>query len=182
MPKTHLDTLLPLLPQFFSYNESRNLTWESVVRSQEDATRMAKVLLIGNILQLLNTAGASVSPPLPIETFGTSLESARFLNRWDSPAMGLQLERFSSKPEFNTMETNNDLEIRSNEFMESSIMHTEYAMPDLVSESPVSLSIDQAPNSFISPDEFSNPPTTFEGLEDLMDDEASNCYWKQVLE
>lgn len=179
MPKTHLNTLLPLLPQFFSCNDPRNITWESVVRSQEDTARLVKVLLLGNILQLLNPAGASVSPPLPIETSGASLESAQFLSKWDSPETRLQLERFSSKTEFNTMETNNDLEIRSNEFMEPSIMYTDYAVPDLVSESP---SIDQETNRFISPDEFSNLPTTFDALEDLMDDEASNCYWKQVLE
>lgn len=182
MPKTHLDTLLPFLPQFISCNESRNLTWESVMRSQEDTTSLAKVLLLGNILQLFNTAGASVSPPLPIETFGASLESAQFLSRWDSPATRLQLERVTSKTEFNTMETNNDLEIRSNKLMEPSIMYADYAVPDLVSESPGSLSIDQEPNRFISPDEFSIPPTTFDALEYLMDDEANNCYWKQVLE
>lgn len=202
MPRTHLDTLLPVLPQLLSCNSSRNLTWEGVVRSQEDAARLARVLLVGKILQLLN-AGTSVSPPLPMETFSPSLGSARVTNRllWDSLMTGLQLERVTPKPEFNTLtcqpsfkdalqpvfqnpiDTNNVIDINSNEFGESSNMYTDYEVPDLVSEPPVRLSTEQEPQNFITPAEISNPPTTSDALEDiLMDDEASSYYWKQVLE
>ncbi|KAG6400708.1 hypothetical protein SASPL_137550 [Salvia splendens] len=199
MPRTHLDTLLPVLPQLLSCNSH---TWESVVRSQENAARLTKILLVGNILQLLNS-GTTVSPHLPMETISPSLGSARVMSRtpWDSLMMGLQSERFIPKAESdtltcqqslknalqpvfqNTMETDNMMDIDSTKFGESSNMYTDFEVPDLVSASPVCLSTDQEPNNFISPDEFSNPPTTSNTMEDiLMDDEANNYYWKQVLE
>lgn len=200
MQRTHLDTLLPVLPQLLGCNSSKHLTWEGVVRSQEDAARLARVLLVGNILQLLN-AGTPVLPSLPMEAFSPSLEQARVTNRppWDSLMTGMQLERFAPKPEIgtltcqpsfkdapvfqNTMETYNVMETNSNGFGESSNMHTDYEVPDLVSASPVCLSTDQGPNNFNMPADFSSPPTTSDALEDiLMDDEASNYYWKQVLE
>ncbi|KAL1539858.1 transcription factor MYB41-like [Salvia divinorum] len=202
MPRTHLDTLLPVLPQLLSCNSSRTHTWESVVRSQENAARLAKLLLVGNILQLLKS-GTTVSPHLPMETISPSLGSALVMSRtpWDSLMMGLQSERFTPKAEFdtltcqpsfkdalrpafqNTMETDNMMDINSNKFWESSNMYTDFEVPDLVSASPVCLSTDQEPNNFTSPDEFSNPPTTSNAMEDiLMDDEASNYYWKQVLD
>ncbi|KAG6402905.1 hypothetical protein SASPL_135119 [Salvia splendens] len=201
MPRTHLDTLLPVLPQLLSCNSSRTHTWESVVRSQENAARLAKILLVGNILQLLNS-GTTVSPHIPMETISPSLGSARVMSRtpWDSLMMGLQSERFTPKAESdtltcqqsfkdalqpvfqNTTETDNMMDINSNKFGESSNMYTDFDIPDLVSASPVCLSKDQEPNNFISPDEFSNPPTTNTMEDILMDDEASNYYWKQVLE
>ncbi|KAH6766628.1 hypothetical protein C2S52_017611 [Perilla frutescens var. hirtella] len=180
MPTTHLNTFLPGLPQFLSCNSSGNHAWENVVRSQVDAARLAKILLIGNILQLLN---AGTSPSLPMETF--------------SPMRGSQLEGFTPyntlacQPGFldvprpmlqNTMETSSGMEINSSELGESSMIYTDYAVPDLVSASPERLSTDREPNNFLRPTYFSNPPTTFDGLGDLMDDEASNYFWKQVLD
>lgn len=177
MPRTHFNTFLPGLHQLLSCNDARNLTWENVVRSQADAARLAKALFIGNILQVLSTGP---SPALPMGTFSPSLESAQVMNRspWDSSMMGLQSGlKDVPRPVFQ-----NTMEINSSELGESSLMYTDYAVPDLVSASPECFSRDQEPNSFITPTEFPNPPTSSDALGDLMDDEARNYYWKQLLE
>lgn len=210
MPRTHPSSFLPVIPQFLGCNSSRNPTWENVVRFQTDAARLAKILLIGNIIQLFNTG---TSPPLPMEAFNPSSESAQVTSRspCNSPMMGLQLEGlrntpisdYTPKPEYNTLtcqpgfnsvpqpvfqnaiESNIFMEGNSSKFGASSTVYTDYTVPDLVSATPERLSIDQTQNNIISPTDFSNPSstsTTFEALGDLMDDEANNYYWKQILE
>ncbi|KAL8538388.1 hypothetical protein ACS0TY_000400 [Phlomoides rotata] len=194
-PVSHLPRMQisSFLPQFLGCGSSKNPTWENVVRYQTDAAHLTKILLIGNILQLLNNGQ---SPRLPMEAFTRSLEC--------SP-MGLQLEGFDPKPEYNTltcyetgpnsiphqpgfqneMETDSLMEVNRNEFGELSTIYTDYTVPDLVSASPERLSTDQTKNNVMSTTDFpqhSSTSMTFNDLGDLMDDEASNYYWKQIID
>lgn len=154
-------------------------------------------------MQLLNTG---TCPPLPMEAVNPDSESAQVTSSrpCDSPLMGLQLEGLHNtpKPDYNTLtfqpgfnnvpqhifqnatETNNFADGNSTEFGASSSLYSDYTVPDLVSASPERLSTNQTQNN-IFPTDLSNPSstsTTYEALGDLMDDEASNYYWKQILE
>lgn len=182
-PVSHLPTMQisSFLPQFLGCTSSTDPTWENVVRVQTDAARLTKILLIGNILQLLNNGQ---SPRLPIESFPRTLEGYDPKPEYNTlTCYDTGLNAVPHQPVFqDKMETDSLMEVNNNEFGELSTVYADYTVPDLVSASPERLSTKPTENNIISTGDFSEHSMAFDDLGDLMDDEASNYYWKQMIE
>lgn len=167
LPRTQISSFLP---QFLGCN--KNPTWENVARIQTDAARLTKILLIGNILQLLNNGP---SPRLPMEAFTRGFDARPEYNTYETGINAVPHQPVIQ----NEMEAGSFMEVNCSGFGELS---TVYAVPDLVSASPDRLTTDQTQNNIISTTDFTQHSMTFDDLGDLMDDEASNYYWKQIIE
>eukprot|EP00257_Ricinus_communis_P025852 XP_025013266.1 transcription factor MYB53 isoform X2 [Ricinus communis] len=186
---------------------SNNITWDiNGLRSlQTDPTQLAKLQLLNNILQVLSNSG-----PLPnmetaaaINLLGSSIRDHQL---YEYPTLNSQLEGLllSSTsqahflPNFPNLETIfqppllSDIKASTNSNngqMDSSLycIPTSNPLPPLVSASPedhCQTLMNQAETK-INPDDISNPSstsTTFEAWGDLMDDEASDTYWKDLIE
>ncbi|KAL2556452.1 myb domain protein 9 [Forsythia ovata] len=170
------------------------------------ATELAKMLYLGNILQFLNTTSTSIDQlhhqyPSPL-ILDPQLEALLHSNSAGiSPYPPAQTSTF---PNLNVTQTIlcpelEETSIKSNTLTQNinsssqygaSAMCNNYSITELVSASSpkpfvVNTEDQTTKSNIISPkDQFSNSSTstTFDALGDLMDDEASKYYWKQIIE
>ncbi|CAA2968051.1 transcription factor MYB41-like [Olea europaea subsp. europaea] len=165
------------------------------------AIEFAKMLYLGNILQFLNTSNSTHFEQYPAPLIlDSQLEALLYSN--STPYTSASTSTF---PNLNVSQTIfhpevEELSIKSNrtftqqisdnsEYGTSSLCNN-YSIPELVpASSPESFTVNTeyqtTKGNIISPkDQFSNSSTstTFDVLGDLMDDEASKYFWKQVTD
>ncbi|KAK9271589.1 hypothetical protein L1049_001951 [Liquidambar formosana] len=207
-PRTDLNLLanLPQLLAAANYGNLMNPWVDSALRLQSDATQLAKVQLLHNLLQVLNTSTSPTPNMEAMNLFGTAplrehqlYEFLRLNSQFEGLANGqvnfplegnqilsnlLNLEVPSDyqhtaiSKEFTRHNDNNQL--GTNSYV---IPTANPPIPPLVSASPECSAVNQMENK-INPNDMSNPSstsTTFEAWGELMDDEGSDSYWKDII-
>lgn len=214
-PRTDLNIFsnLPQLLAAASFTGLRN-PWDDVLRLQSDATQLAKIQMLHNIIQVLSTAPTN-SNMEAINHFGPSSIPDQHLYEYMqmnpkheellngsigfSPQM-ITTELQSNFPNFEAPQlpqsgesqpinglatyTRNNSDCSDRLGTSYSIPPADHALPNLVSASPECSIVSKIENN-INPNDISNPSstsTTFDPLGDLLDDEASESYWKELIE
>ncbi|XVE57412.1 hypothetical protein DITRI_Ditri04bG0088900 [Diplodiscus trichospermus] len=201
-PRTDLDHLLNL-SQLLCAAQLGNLMnpWDTAFKLQADATQLAKAQLLQNLMQLINTnklanvesAGFLIGSqnPYTLDGFlnGTSTLSAKQLaptpqnipNNPDAiPQSSSDYQAVNPWAYFQGGYNNiENLEMNNQDLSINSFEQTENALPELVPGSPDTSPINQMENKTdTAPDS-----TIYEAWEKLlMEDEADESYWKEILE
>ncbi|CBI33861.3 unnamed protein product, partial [Vitis vinifera] len=173
-PRADLNSLVNLSQLLATANFS-NLTspLEDALRLQTDATRLTKIQLLQNILQIINTGstlsrnieGASHQWSL---TPGSHNDYQAISNSWACIDGGFGSEVHN----FNNNCSSSSYDIRA-----------EQPLPALVSVSPECSSVNQTESKMNLPciSTHSSTSNIFEAWGELMDDETSVSYWKDIL-
>ncbi|KAE8055649.1 hypothetical protein FH972_012476 [Carpinus fangiana] len=137
--------------------------WGNGLGLQPDPSHLARIQLLQNLLQVVNTSTAILSNPFE-----------GFINGWEYMNPGLLIPQAPSNPQeianswANTAEVNN-IDVKNSSLSENPAENP--SMPALVSAPPLSTD---------HPNQFST--SIFEDWEKLMVDETSDSYWKDMLE
>ncbi|KAJ9707211.1 hypothetical protein PVL29_002281 [Vitis rotundifolia] len=207
-PRADLNSLVNL-SQLLSTANFSNLTspLEDALRLQTDATRLTKIQLLQNILQIINTGstlsrnieGASHQwsrnlTPTPLEGFvnGTStlyteypiLAPVEFPNPGVTPGSHNDYQAISNSWACIDGGFGSEVHNFNNNCSSSSYdIRAEQPLPALVSVSPECSSVNQTESKMnlpcISP--HSSTSNIFEAWGELMDDETGVSYWKDIL-
>ncbi|XVF11070.1 hypothetical protein REPUB_Repub07fG0237800 [Reevesia pubescens] len=193
-PRTDLDHLLNL-SQLLGAAQLGNLMnpWDTALKVQADATQLAKAQLLQNLMQIMNTnklanvegtaSGFLGSQnPYPFEGLlngTTSSQSAQELTptpqNFRNNAGANAIPQTSSDlenpwPYFQGGFNNESSLDMNNQSLSNSFEQTENPLPELVSGSPETSPINQ----------MENKTEVWEKL--IMEDEADDSYWKEILE
>ncbi|KAF3960871.1 hypothetical protein ACB098_12G093900 [Castanea mollissima] len=209
-PRTDLN-ILSNLPQLLAAANFANLTnpWDNVLRLQSDATQLAKIQVLNNIIQVLSASPSNieainhlVSSSIPEHQLYEYLQMNSKLEGLVNGSAGFPTQSLTQMqvnlPNFeipqlaqpSDTQPINGLKICNGNNSDCHQLGTSYfippsnALPNLVSPSPECSIVSQIENK-INPNDISNPSstsTTFEPLGDMMDDEASDSYWKEFIE
>ncbi|KAL4602083.1 hypothetical protein ACB092_10G026800 [Castanea dentata] len=208
-PRTDLNHLMNL-SQLLGAASFGNLLspWNSALALQADASQLAKIQLLQNMLQVINTStllnmdnvgllqNQNLNPfeglvngtstlfhkePLLI---GQEYQNQGVIPQAPSNSQGIFNSPSGFEGQFNMEDflgSNNSTSSLSSSACEN---QTENPMPALVSGSPGTYTVNQVesktdPNQFLTQ---SSTSTTFEVWEKLKDDETSDFYWKDLLE
>ncbi|KAG6714616.1 hypothetical protein I3843_05G193600 [Carya illinoinensis] len=221
-PRTDLN-LLSNLPQLLAAANLSNLAnpWvDNVLRLQSDATQLAKIQVLNNIIQVLSSASApnmeainhfrSSSIPDQNQLYEYLQMNAKLEGLLVNGSIGFpthdqmqskltnyeanfQLPQLSGDQAQNIINglkmytaSSNSTECVDQVANSSYSIPPSNVLPNLVSASPECSSIvSQIENQINSNDIISNPSsisTTFEPLGDIMENEASDSYWKDFIE
>jgi myb proto-oncogene protein len=137
--------------------------WGNGLGLQPDPSHLARIQLLQNLLQVVNTSTAILSNPFE-----------GFINGWEYMNPGLLIPQAPSNSQeianswANTAEVNN-IGVKNSSLSESPAENP--SMPALVSAPPLSTD---------HPNQFST--SIFEDWGKPMDDETSDSYWKDMLE
>lgn len=199
-PRSDLNILAHLPQLLAAANLSTSLMsnpWDNTLRLQSDATQLAKLHLLHNLLQILATSpsalppnmeAANLFPPLPSfpdqQAYHCS-SSEPHLNGLTGQAQSAPCFVPPQEPEpgfkYQAME---DLKVCGGNIYEGDHELGSFYIPALASASPEpgnQLEKKTGPVHDIS----SNPSstsTTFEAWGELMDDEATESYWRDLIE
>lgn len=205
-PRTDLNILANLPQLLAAANLSTSLVnnpWDNALRLQSDATQLAKLHLLHNLLQVLGTSPTALPPNMEAgNLFGTP--SFMDHQAYEYPTSNPQLngllglhptdpaQTLSSIPsfvppqepgfEYQAMEKSKVCAGNNNDGDELGSL---YAIPALVSASPEPSTVNQKEKKIEPAHDISNPSstsTTFEAWGELMDDEASDSYWRDLIE
>lgn len=211
-PRTDLN-ILSNLPQLLAAANFANLTnpWDNVLRLQSDATQLAKIQVLNNIIQVLSASPSNieainhlVSSSIPEHQLYEYLQMNSKLEGLVTGSVGFptqsltqmqvnlpnfeipQLAQPTASQPINGLKNCNDNNSDCHQLGTSYFIPPppSNALPNLVSPSPECSMVSQIENK-INPNDISNPSstsTTFEPLGDMMDDEASDSYWKDFIE
>ncbi|KAK7842577.1 transcription factor MYB53 [Quercus suber] len=211
-PRTDLN-ILSNLPQLLAAANFANLTnpWDNVLRLQSDATQLAKIQVLNNIIQVLSASPSNieainhlVSSSIPEHQLYEYLQMNSKLEGLVNGSVGFPTQSLTqmqvNPPNFeipqlaqpSASQPINGLKNCNGNNSDCHQLGTSYfippppsnALPNLVSPSPECSIVSQIENK-INPNDISNPSstsTTFEPLGDMMDDEASDSYWKDFIE
>ncbi|XP_034674156.1 transcription factor MYB41-like isoform X2 [Vitis riparia] len=207
-PRADLNSLVNL-SQLLSTANFSNLTspLEDALRLQTDATRLTKIQLLQNILQIINTGstlsrnieGASHQwsrnlTPTPLEGFvnGTStlytedpiLAPVEFPNPGVTPGSHNDYQAISNSWACIGGGFGSEVHNFNNNCSSSSYdIQAEQPLPALVSVSPECSSVNQTESKMNLPciSTHSSTSNIFEAWGELMDDETSVSYWKDIL-
>lgn len=205
-PRTDLNILANLPQLLAAANLSTSLVnnpWDNALRLQSDATQLAKLHLLHNLLQVLGTSPTALPPNMEAgNLFGTP--SFMDHQAYEYPTSNPQLngllglhptdpaQTLSSIPsfvppqepgfEYQAMENSKVCAGNNNDGDELGSL---YAIPALVSASPEPSTVNQKEKKIEPAHDISNPSstsTTFEAWGELMDDEASDSYWRDLID
>lgn len=192
-PRTDHLNILASLPQLLAaanFNNMNNLfDVNAINRLQLDAATLAKLHLLHNMLQILGTPAINAMDFLSGPTFRDHQLSHLQPNTGDYQPSNLIEASQNTHPlkdlKFSSY-INNDrfassLFVANNNIPSSSIPQ----LPALIPASPEHRPAVVENNKINNPNEISNPSstsTTFEAWGDLMDDEASDSYWRDIIE
>jgi len=207
-PRTDHLNILSNLPQLLAAANFANLTinpWDNVLRLQSDAAQLAKIQVLHNIIQVLNTTTPTSNIEAIFNHFGSSssipdnyLEGLVNGGSIGFPSqIPAQIQSNDHLPNFEAppLQQHGDV-VNGNNSDNYGQLGTSYsniipplnALPKLVSASPDDqcCSIISQIENKNSLNDLSNPSstsTTFElPLGDIMDDEASDSYWNDFIE
>ncbi|XP_062147391.1 transcription factor MYB41 [Alnus glutinosa] len=208
-PRTDHLNILSNLPQLLAAANFANLTinpWDNVLRLQSDAAQLAKIQVLHNIIQVLNTTTPTSNIEAIFNHFGSSSSSIpdNYLEGLvNGGSIGFpsqipaQIQSNDHLPNFEAppLQQHGDV-VNGNNSDNYGQLGTSYsniipplnALPKLVSASPDDqcCSIISQIENKNSLNDLSNPSstsTTFElPLGDIMDDEASDSYWNDFIE
>ncbi|KAJ0079572.1 hypothetical protein Patl1_23732 [Pistacia atlantica] len=188
-PRTDLNILanLPQLLAAANLSNFMNVPLDNAWRLQSDATQLAKIQLLHNILQVL-----SVSPPPNLEALnllGSSIRENQIsellrMNYSQFEANGNGLFGFAPQEQNQILSNLGSMEALPPQAVGNSSYEnpiTSNQLPSLVSASPQECSAVNQTETKMNPNNISYPSstsTTFEALGELMDDEA----WKELIE
>ncbi|XP_031272214.1 transcription factor MYB93 isoform X2 [Pistacia vera] len=188
-PRTDLNILanLPQLLAAANLSNFMNVPLDNAWRLQSDATQLAKIQLLHNILQVL-----SVSPPTNLEALnllGSSIRENQIsellrMNYSQFEANGNGLFGFAPQEQNQILSNLGSMEALPPQAVGNSSYEnpiTSNQLPSLVSASPQECSAVNQTETKMNPNNISYPSstsTTFEALGELMDDEA----WKELIE
>lgn len=213
-PRTDLN-ILANLPQLLAAANFSNLinvpNWDvNALKIHSDATQIAKIQLLNNVLQILNS-----TPPQNMEAMnflGSFLRDNNQLseffrvnshfdgnsnllpfgfpqehNQLLSSLLNLEGSQLPHLGEYQPMKESQEYTNTSSQFG-SSFANPAAAsnqLPALVSVSPDCSTVNQITQTKTNPNIISAPSstsTTFETWGDFMDDEATHSYWKDFIE
>ncbi|XWS65061.1 hypothetical protein CRYUN_Cryun05aG0058700 [Craigia yunnanensis] len=182
-PRTDLNILanLPQLLPAANFSNQMNIPPENALRLQSNAAQLVKIQLFHNILQVLGNNNL----PFGFAPHELTQLQSNFLN----------LETSQHQPQFSEYHqpmkdskfcSNNNDQFASSSSSPAIPTSTPPQLPALVPASPERrpTTVNQTENK-INPNDISNPSsisTTFEAWGDLMDDEASDSYWRDIIE
>ncbi|PPD80186.1 hypothetical protein GOBAR_DD22881 [Gossypium barbadense] len=182
---------LPQLLAAANFNNMNNLLDVNALnRLQLDAATLAKLHLLHNMLQILGTPAINAMDFLSGPTFrenhqlyhlqpNTGEYQPSNLIEASQNTHPLKDLKFSSY--INNDRFASSLFVANNNIPSSSIPQ----LPALIPASPEHRPAVVENNKINNPNEISNPSstsTTFEAWGDLMDDEASDSYWRDIIE
>lgn len=204
-PRTDLN-ILSNLPQLLAAANFANLAnpWDNVLRLQSDATQLAKIQVLHNIIQVLSASPSNVeainqfvSSSIPDHQLYEYLQmNSKLEGHVNGSMIGFptqsttqmqpNLPNFESTPQLPqpSITGNYNSEYCNQHGISYFNIPPSNSLPNLVSASPECSIVSQIENK-INPNDISNPSstsTTFEPLGDIMDDEASDSYWKDFIE
>jgi len=201
----HLNLLSSLQQLLAATNIFSNFTntWDINARLQSDATQLAKLQLLHNMLQALVATPASnldlLNPFAPSDGFLNEvlgLDHSKLQTLYNSSTGFVSqnqpnFQSFEAPPQQQTLAThmNGGSNMKSEKVDEQlgapySFSTPLDSLPNLVSASPECSTGKQMENK-VNPNEFSDPSstsTTFEMWGDFMYEEASDAYWKDLIE
>ncbi|GMI65945.1 myb domain protein 9 [Hibiscus trionum] len=206
-PRTDLN-ILANLPQLLAAANFSNMNMimmnnipldSTALLLQSDAAQLAKIQLLHNIIQVLGT-----TPTMEAMNFlaGPSFRENHQLQRSNNLPFGfaphkltqlrsnfVNLEASQHQPELSEYhnQTLKDSINNNHQFPSSSAANipTSTQPTELPALLPASPERNQTENKNINPNDMSNPSstsTTFEAWGDLVDDEASDSYWRDIIE
>lgn len=174
-PRTDLN-ILANLPQLLA---AANLS--NMIMNPHNLDNALKIQLLNNIMQVLSSNTGTSHPPLSMDAF----------NLFGTSPMNVENQLYDylrQNSQVGTAGCGFDPTQLLTNFQNPSSSYTipsENLLPALVSASPDNCVISQMETK-ISPNDISNPSstsTTFEAWGDqLIDDEASDSYWKDLIE
>lgn len=190
----HLD-LLSSLQQLLAATDIFTNSWDiNVARLQSDATELAKLQLLHNILQVL---GANPSSNMDLlNPFGPSLNEVLGLDqsKLQNPYNGSTGFVSQNQPNFQSFEAPSQQQGLPNHMKSEKVdeqLGASYSLPtpldslpNLVSASPECSAGKEMENK-VNPNEFCEPSstsTTFEMWGDFMYEEVTDAYWKDLME
>ncbi|KAK7859140.1 transcription factor myb93 [Quercus suber] len=177
-PRTDLNHLMNL-SQLLGAASFGNLLspWSSALGLQADASQLARIQLLQNMLQVINTSTL------------LNMDNVEYLNQGVIPqapsnSQGIISSSSGFEGQFNMEDflgSNNSTSSLSSSACEN---QAENLMPALVSGSPGTCTVNQVesktdPNQFLTQ---SSTSTSFEVWDKLKDDEINDFYWKDILE
>lgn len=212
-PRTDLNILANLPQWLAAANLGTSLMninpWENALRLQSDATQLAKLHLLQNLLQVLGCSPSALAPNMeaaslfgapsfPVDpqayefpTSNPQLSGLTGLQPTDLPPSipcfappqepGFEYEAMDDMKQDNGCAPTRKWNNNDGDELISSL----YAIPALVSASPEPSAANQMEKKISSAHETSNPSstsTTFEAWGELMDDEAGDSYWRDLIE
>ncbi|XP_041012388.1 transcription factor MYB53 [Juglans microcarpa x Juglans regia] len=222
-PRTDLD-LLSNLPQLLAAANLANPWVDNVLRLQSDATQLAKIQVLNNIIRVLSSAPAPTMEAINHFRSSSILPDQQQLYEYlqmNSKLEGLLVNGSigfpSTHDQMQSKLTNYEANFQlpqlsgdhqhaqniinglknytsSNSDCVDQVANSSYSippsnvLPNLVSASPDQCSsiVSQIENQINSNDIISNDPssisTTFEPLGDILENEASDSYWKDFIE
>ncbi|QCD88876.1 myb proto-oncogene protein [Vigna unguiculata] len=201
----HLNLLSSLQQLLTATNIFTNTLETNALRLQSDATELAKLQLLHNMLQvlapasnldLLNPFGSS----LPDEVLGLD-QCSKLQNIYNSCSTGFlsqnQFQNFEGLPQQQSLPTEYNNPMNNGGSNRRSCMKSEKvdeqlcsfstpldSLPNLVSASPECSTVKQMEN-MVTPNEFSDPSstsTTFEMWGDFINEEVTDAFWKDLIE
>lgn len=200
-PRTDFNHLMSLSQLLGAANFGNLMSpWSSALTLQADASQLARIQLLQNMLQVINTStllnmdnvngllGNQNLNPFEGLVNGTNTlynNKEPFLTgheEYINPGVIPQAPSNSSGFEGGIF----DLEVvgaSNNSSLSSSAC--ENPLPALVSGSPGTYTVNQKESNKSDPNQFSNQSATstiFEAWEKIMDDETGDSYWKDILE
>ncbi|RVW26292.1 Transcription factor MYB39 [Vitis vinifera] len=177
-PRTDLNILANLPQLLAAANLSTSLVnnpWDNALRLQSDATQLAKLHLLHNLLQVLGTSPTALPPNMEAgNLFGTP--SFMDHQAYEYP---------TSNPQLNGLLTMEKSKVCAGNNNDGDELGSLYAIPALVSASPEPSTVNQKEKKIEPAHDISNPSstsTTFEAWGELMDDEASDSYWRDLID
>ncbi|KAB2037172.1 hypothetical protein ES319_D03G055600v1 [Gossypium barbadense] len=191
-PRTDLN-ILPNLPQLLAAANFTNLMMTNIPL---DAAHLAKLQLLHNIIQVLGTTPTMEALNfLAGPTFGENHQFSNLslgfapqeLTQLQSNLLNLEAPQ-QHQPEVTEYHNQPMKDSNNHQFPSLSPANippplTQSQLPELVPASPERRP--QTENKNINPINISNPSstsTTFEGWGDLMDDEESDSYWRDIID
>ncbi|KAK5787101.1 transcription factor MYB53 [Gossypium arboreum] len=199
-PRTDHLNILASLPQLLAaanFNNMNNLLDVNAInRLQLDAATLAKLHLLHNMLQILGTPAINAMDFLSGPTFrdhqlshlqpttgeyqpSNLIEASQNTH----PLKDLKFSSYINNDRFASSysSSSSSLFVANNNIPSSSIPQ----LPALIPASPEHRPAVVENNKINNPNEISNPSstsTTFEAWGDLMDDEASDSYWRDIID